>query len=342
MSLLSLLILLLACEKDTSVPSTSTYGAGIYVVNEGPFSSGSGSISYRDALSGSVSSDIYFASNALPAGAVLNSMSFSSTGEAWIVSNLSGSLEAVSANTFKSLGKVFGLGSPRYALELEPGLAAVSDWSANVVYLVDMQIFKVIDTLEVGNGPEQMALVNGFLFVANSGGFGRDSTVSIIDLASGQRVDRVVGDQPVSMLHFDGAIWVLCAGYADWLNPSNDTPGRLVKLDPDNGTILDALDFGMTFGHPGRLCADVSGADLYFLNNGYGGSLYRTDTQLSLPELLRGGSYYSAGFDPYRKEIILANPLNYSVNGYAIRLKTDGSPIDSFQVGLIPSNFAFR
>ena len=339
---MSLLVLTSACKPEDKTSNSAQFAAGVYVVNEGPFSSGSGSISHRSAESGEVISDVYFAANAQPAGAVLNSMVFSSTGEAWIVSNLSGSLEAVSANSFKSLGKVFGLGSPRYVLELEPGLAALSDWSANVVYLVDMQNYELIDTLEVGRGPEQMVSVDGKLYVANSGGFGRDSTVSIIDLQTKQRVDRKVGDQPISMLVLDGAVWVLCAGYADYIDPSNDTPGRLVKLDPADGSELDALEFGVSFGHPGRLCADASNSVLYFLDNGYGGSLYRTDTQLSLPELIRGGSYYSTGFDPIRKEILLANPLSYNVNGYAVRLKTDGSPIDSFQVGLIPSNFAFR
>jgi len=337
-----LLLLLAGCTEENNTPNPGAFAEGIYVVNEGPFSAGSGTLSYRDARDGSVETDVYFNVNGLPAGAVLQSMIFTSSNEAWLVSNLSGTLEALEANTFVSKGKVFGLGSPRYVVETTPGMAAVSDWASNSVYFVDMQNFIFIDTVGVGQGPEQLVYREGKLFVAHSGGFSRDSTISIIDLQAGTVQTVVVGDQPGSMVYLDNSLFVLCSGYSDWVNPTQNTPGSLVKIDPITGNELDRYDFDLGFGNPARLSADAVEGTLFFLNNGYGGALYTTDIALSAPQRLRSGNYYSTGFDPIRREILLANPLNFSTEGYVVRLQPNGTLLDSFQVGLIPTNFAYR
>lgn len=342
LSLLGLLLVLNACTKEADNPvPTGGYGAGVYVVNEGPFVAGSGTLSYRSDATGVVETDVYSNNNGVPAGAILMSLVFSSTNEAWIVSNLSGTLEAVDAGSFVSKGKIFGLGAPRFAVEISAGIAAVSDWNSNAVFVVDMGSLAILDTFAVGNGPEQLAYHNGHVYVANSGGFARDSTISIINIGSGSVQTVVVGDQPSSLLVMGQHVYVLCAGYTDWGNPANNTPGRLVKLGLD-GTLSDAFDFDLGFGNPGRLCADQASNQLYFLNAVYGGSLYSTDAALGSPVKVKSGTYYSTGFDPFRGYILLSNPLNYSVEGYAVRLRTDGSVVDSFQVGLIPTNFAFR
>jgi YVTN family beta-propeller protein len=98
------------------------------------------------------------------------------------------------------------------------------------------------DSIKVGFGPENMVKLGNYIYVANSGGWGLDSTLSIIDTG----YDRVagtltVGDIPSDLvLDGDSNLWIYCKGYALYnSNPPYDliseTASRLVKINP--GTI---------------------------------------------------------------------------------------------------------
>ena len=61
-----------------------------------------------------------------------------------------------------------------------PPLAAISCYGSDQVAIVDLNLFRVVETIDVGDGPNELLLdaLRGYLFVANTA----ESTISIIDL----------------------------------------------------------------------------------------------------------------------------------------------------------------
>jgi DNA-binding beta-propeller fold protein YncE len=337
-------LLLVACEENDNDPlpaPTDPYASGTFVVNEGPFTSGSGSLSHVDE-DGQVVKEAFFLANGFPLGSVLQSAELVGD-ELYIVANLSGRIEVVQKGTLNALRSTQLLGSPRYVQELSDGRVAATDWATDKVFVLNASDLSMSQSFDVGVGPERMAVLGDQLYVLNSGGFGRDSTVHIIHTASNSVMGQMVlGDQPNSLQVIQGRIWVLCSGYADWSDPANDTQGKLIEMDAD-GQILSEYPIDLAIGHPGELIYDQQNNRLCFLNNAYGGSIMAMD--FSAPGSffeLKKGSYYSLDHDPIRGQIVAGNALSFDVPGYMIRFGSDMSLVDSVQVGLIPTDFVFH
>lgn len=335
---------LIACEEKESGPipaPSDPYGSGTFVVNEGPFTSGSGSLSHVDEA-GQVVNEAFFLANGFPVGSVLQSAELVGN-ELYIVANLSGRIEVVQKGTLNSLRSTQLLGSPRYVQELSDGRVAATDWATDKVYVLNASDLSLSQSFDAGVGPERMAALGDQLYVLNSGGFGRDSTLHIIHTAADSVMGQmVIGDQPNSLQIIQGRVWVLCSGYADWSDPSNDTRGKLVEMDA-NGQILSEYPIDLAIGHPGELIHDLQNNRLCFLNNAYGGSIMAMD--LSAPGSfyeLKKGSYYSLDHDPIRGQIVAGNALSFAEPGYMIRFGSDMSLVDSVEVGLIPTDFVFH
>ena len=132
--------------------------------------------------------------------------------EVWIVVNNSGIVEVISAEDEKEIAAI-AVPTPR-RIAYDDNYAYVTSWagsfitydkdengvsyikeSANFkgkVYKIDLQTKKVEGSVEVGYQPEGIALLDGKLYVANSGGiscslppdYAYDPTVSVIDTES--------------------------------------------------------------------------------------------------------------------------------------------------------------
>src|SRR5690606_7340609 len=150
----------------------------------------------------------------------------------------------------------------------------VTDWVSNTVAVVNLNSFSITKNIPAGNGPEKMLQIGNQLFVVNSGGFGIDSTVTVINTVT-DAVDTtiVVCHNPNSLqLDGNGDLWTLCGGINDWNNPNNNTAGQLVKLQTSNNSlVMSATSFTSTSMHPANL-AFLNG-DFYFLADGYDADL---------------------------------------------------------------------
>jgi DNA-binding beta-propeller fold protein YncE len=343
--LLSLLLLaLLSCKKDPP-PAGNVYGAGVWIVNEGPFMSGTGTLSHYDRLSKIVRHDVFaYENNDEPIGNIFQSITIAGADMLMVANN---SQRVVIADHFsmKKKGELTGLSSPRYAV-VTNGKAYVSDWLSNTVAIYSMSDYSLIKKIDVGTGPEGMILKGSRLWVANSGGFGMDSTISIIDLLGDSLFETwVVDHNPNSFaVDIDGHIWVLCSGYNDWSNPANSTAGALWQFQSGNIAVVRRLIFADTDKHPVHLRSDAIGEYIYWLDNNYSASVVRKRT---LDDLLPtsayiSGSFYGLGFDRNTGEIYTADPLDYNQNGVIIRHQNNGTPLDTMEGGIIPSNFTFN
>lgn len=342
--LIGMAVLAISCTKekeDAPTPTGTDFSAGVFITNEGMFSSGSGSLSWYNPVSREMEQGVFESKNGFPLGSIVHSM-YRQGNRGYVVSNNSGMVDVIALNNAASLGTITNLQSPRYVYGCDATTLLVSDWVSNSVKVVDATNFATVHSIPAGEGPEQMVWAANQVWVANSGGFGRDSVLTIISNPCGSNATTsslVVGDNPGSLvLDANGMLWVLCSGYADWSNPSLDTPGKLVQINPNTQTVLQSINLA---GHPGKLAVSGDGNTLYFLTSLYGGNLMTMEVNGTTPNELVAGNFYGLGVDPVRDEIYVSDALSFAENGVIYRYNTQGTLIHQFQGGIVPGNFSF-
>lgn len=335
--------LMSSCKEDAQIlnpPVQEEYPRGIIVVNEGPFSSGSGSLTYVSADKSRVEQEVFFKENDYPLGSVLNSGELID-GLLYVVSNVSGRVEIVNRASMKSEGFIDGLNSPRYVAKAGPGAIAISDWDTDQVHFYSTSNHQLLTSVNCGKGPERMYSFFDRLFVLNSGGFGRDSTISVINLTNLTLETTItVGDIPNSGVIGNGYLWVLTSGFANWNDPSQDTEGRIIGINLSTLAIEYNDPVPLSIGHPGDVVRYFNG-QLFFLSNAYGGSIMAWNGNNSF-EQKKKGTYYALDYDPVRHLVVAGNALSFAEPGWMIILDPNWMVQDSIPVGLIPTDFVFN
>lgn len=232
-----------------SYSNTSAY-KGLYVLCEGNMGANKATLDYLDMNSGTYSLNIYPARNpgkVMELGDVGNDIKAYGS-RLWIVVNQSNRVEVAHTSTAVSIGSV-DVPNARY-LAFDGGYAYVSSYVGPVngksvlgeVYKIDTLSLKVVERCTVGYQPEEMEVMNGKLYVANSGGYnalqgmGYDRSVSVIDLGS-FLVEHTIDVAPnLFRIRKDkyGSLWVVARGdYAD-------TPSRIYEVFGNQ--VVDSID----------------------------------------------------------------------------------------------------
>jgi YVTN family beta-propeller protein len=150
---------------------------------------------------------------------------------------------------------------------LDDSTMYVSNWLTATVSRVNIYSGSITDIFGVGTGPEGVLIVDGRLYVANSGwnGGGYDpGSVSVIDVGE----DSIVATVPVGLNPQDlvmdsrGEIEVVCTG--DYFSRF----GTIYKIDSATDEVTDSVTTG---GSPGRAALTSLGL-LYMAAGGWFGS----------------------------------------------------------------------
>lgn len=334
---------MVSCEGNAQIlnpPVQADYPGGIIAVNEGPFSSGSGSLTYISADKSRIEQEVFFNVNDYPIGAVLNSGELMD-GLLYVVSNVSGRVEIVNRASMKSEGFIDGLNAPRYVAKAGPGAIAISDWDTDQVHFYSTNNQQLLASVTCGKGPERMYSFFDRLYVLNSGGFERDSTVTVINLSNFTvEATLTVGDIPNSGVLDNGYLWVLTSGFADWNDPSQDTEGNIVGINLTTLALEYNIPVPLSVGHPGDLIRNSNG-QLCFLSNAYGGSIMEWDGNNSFLQKKKG-TYYALDYDHVRNQVVAGNALSFAEPGWMVILNSNWMIQDSIPVGLIPTDFVFN
>jgi YVTN family beta-propeller protein len=350
LSTLALAITLASCKKDdpatTSTSAGTTYNNGVFIINEGPFGSGTGTVSFYSRSNGSVNNDIFQAKNSYPLGNVVQSMSlFNGTG--YVVVNNAGKVEVVDGTSFLGNGSITGLTYPRYFLGISTGVGYVSEWGsgglAGAVKVINLYTKAVTATITTGKGAEGMIKVGNNVYVACSGGYANDSVVTVIDATTNAVVTNInVGANPTSIqVDANGKIWVICSGQWDASFTTLVKTGKLVRIDALSNTVDLSLPFTSTSSQPSDLVTNNAKTSLYYSYNGEVYSQSCTATTLSTTAVINR-NFYGLGIDPTNDYFYGADAGNFTSNGKIIRYNTTGAVVDSFTVGVIPGNFCFK
>jgi YVTN family beta-propeller protein len=339
----ALLSFLASCSDNDNTPPAPTGGSGQYafVINEGNFTNGTGSVSRFDKSTKALTVDAFGSANSgAVLGSVVQSMGIIGT-TGYVVVNNSNKIEVVSLPDFKSKATISGLNQPRYFLPSTANALKgyVTEWlggpypapyTAGRVSSIDLATNKVISSVPVGTNPERMVATAGNIYVANSG----SSFLTVINDASGSVTGTIALPSPASSLVVDknGALWILCG--TDYVSK----PATLEKFIPATST-QQVFPFPAV-GSGSGLRIGPDGQQLYY---SYGKGEYRmniADTALPTTPLIPR-SFYGFDIDPTTGQLYGTDALNYASPGRLIRYQPNGTKLDSATVQVSPNGVVF-
>ncbi|RPH34380.1 MAG: hypothetical protein EHM93_01015 [Bacteroidales bacterium] len=346
-SLLSLLIittfLFSSCEKDEK--TIGKYENGAFITNEGAYNHTNASVSYFDFSTNTVTNDIFASTNGRPIGDVLQS-AYRANGKVFFVLNNSSKVEIADENDITEIDVIEGLNSPRY-LTVNGGKAYISQWGDNgKVKVVDLNTLETVKTIEVGDGPEGVLAFNNQIWVANSGGFSKDSTITIINPITNEvfKTIKLDGHCPQQMVvDKNNDVWVLCSGYVDYYStPNTHTPSKLIKISSTTYEVTKSLTISSN-QHPMKLDISSNGETVYFgAGFGYTGIYTVSITATSIPSNpIINDSFYGFNVNPKNNEIFCLKAPSFTDNGLLKRYSSTGQFIDEHTVGIGPNGILF-
>lgn len=228
---------LTGCRGDSLVipAQTETVGEiidngpveGFYLLNEGNMGSNKCTLDYYDYRTGTYSRNIYAERNpnvVKELGDVGNDLGIY-RGRLYAVINCSHKVEVTDASTAVRIGQI-DIPNCRHII-FNDGKAYVSSYVGPVqisgdapkgaVYEIDTATLRITRRVTVGYQPEEMAIIDGRLYVANSGGYRApdyDHTVSVIDLAKFRQTRLIQTAINLDRLRTDryGKIWLTSRG----------------------------------------------------------------------------------------------------------------------------------
>jgi YVTN family beta-propeller protein len=341
----------ISCEKSNDNPVSEGYSKGVYIVNEGSFQANNGSITYFDPSRNLLVNGVFVAANNRPLGDVVQSMCVVNDTSGYIVVNGSGKLEIVRLKDFKTIAPPVPVFYPRYFMQVSPDKGYLTAGSMQGwIYIIDLQEKDVTDSMQVGYGPETMVKLDDRVYVANSGGWGLDSTVSVVNCLTDQVSKQIqVGKVPLDLaLDAQNNLWVYCKGYAQysWDPPYDlisETDALLQKVDRGTGNIIwqqavgKAGDYTAT---PPKMAVSANGSRLFYLRPDGVYALSTDAPSLSATPLIPG-AFYGIEVNPVDNNIYLFES-SFSGNGSLKIYDPMGHPVAQGNVGIAPNGAVFN
>lgn len=352
--------------EDTGKPSVKGKVVGMYVLNEGNMTSNKATLDYLDLSADGPTAqymrNIYPSRNpddVKELGDVGNDVKVYGS-KLWMVINCSNKVVVASVADCRRQGQV-DIPNCRY-LAFHDGYAYVSSYVGPVdmprdcplgsVFKVDTTSLSIVGRVDVGYQPDEMAVLDGKLYVANSGGYrapNYDRTVSVIDLATFREERKIDVDINLFRCKADkyGQLWVSSRG------DTYDVPSRLYWLRKDQSGRMEKA--GSINHNVSDYC--IVGDSLYFIaaewssimmdnTISYGIVNVRThelvsQTLSSAPELAAVEMPYGIIVNPYERDFYVMDAKNYLSSGELLHFKADGSFDWKVSTGDIPGHAAF-
>ncbi len=336
-----LAILFTSCGSDEEPPEMIKIEGNIVVVNQGIFNTGTGTLTLAKRESTAVAQNSFSTvNNGMTLGNVAQSM-IQHDGKNYISINNGGKVVVTDDEDFTFLDTIGGIDQGRYFASNGEKLYLTS-WgtfgSNGGVYEINTTTDSVEDYIDTGSGPEGIVFADGLLYVAKGGGFGVDSLVLIIDPNDNSIVNSLnVGHNPQLMVKDnDDNVYVICSGINDWMDPTNNTNGSLVKITGQNIAWSIDLPNGSN-----NLTIDTENEFLYFVSEG---EVLKQDLNLTelQTKVIRSLSAYALSFDDVQQRLYMADAKDFNSQGEVFIYSTSDEMVRSFDAGIIPGYFHFQ
>ena len=370
---LPLLLVATSCREDELVVPTeydivgdeapSSSVRGFYLVNEGNMGSNKCTLDYYDYMTGLYARNFYAERNPSvikELGDVGNDIVIYGS-KLYVTVNCSHKVEVMDARTGIRIGQI-DIPNCRY-VRFHRGKAYVSSYVGPVmidpnapkgaVYEVDTTSLAVTRKVTVGYQPEEMEIVDDYMYVANSGGYrapNYDNTVSVIEMIDFKQVQQIPVGINLHRLKKDryGKLWVTSRG--DY----QTRPSRLYVLQKKRGynrmTVTDTLDIA---------CSNMAfrGDSLFYYSTEwnnftqsntitYGIVDVRTKERVSDNFITDGTDKditipYGIAIHPETGDIFVTDAKNYVSSGTLYCFDRRGRRKWSVRTGDIPAHIAF-
>ena len=351
-------------DEDIGIKTEPTDVLGMYVLNEGNMGSNKCTLDYLD-LSGETIHylrNIYAERNdsmVKELGDVGNDAQIYGS-RLWLVINCSNKVEVLRAKDAVTLGKI-DVPNCRY-VTFHKGYAYVTSYVGPVsvnqdaplgqVYKIDTLTLQTVAKVTVGYQPEEMAVIDDKLYVANSGGYmvpDYDHTVSVIDLKTfteERKIDVAVNLHRCRADQY-GQLWVSSRGdyyeepsHLCWLQ--RDVNGQMHKMGRIDVPISD-------------IC--IVGDSLYFIGVQFNYNTMKNERTLGIidvtthevtnnrlttaPEAEAMIQPYGIIVNPNERDFYLMDAKNYVSSGDLLHFKKDGTFDYKVRTGDIPAHAVF-
>ena len=335
---------------------------GFYLLNEGNMGSNKASLDFMDFTTGVYHHNIYAERNpnvVKELGDVGNDAQIYDN-KLWLVINASHKVEVVEAKTAKRIDDI-DVPNCRYVV-FDGDYAYVSSYVTTIigdidaqegaVFKIDTKTLEIVGEVKVGRQPEEMVIKNGYLYVANSGGYNSDNydnTVSVIRLSTFTQIEKKEVAINLHRMRLDknGKIWVLSRG--DYYT----MPPQLFRLETNsNGTIKSVENTGL-------LCSnfEICDNEIYMYNAPYQGNSISSNITYSIADIetfdvveenfIKDGTEnlikipYAIKVNPSTKEVFICDAKNYVSSGTITCYSPQGTKRWSVFTGDIPSSITF-
>ena len=344
----ALLLLCTSCMKwEYGLVEEFDYSAskGLFICNEGNFQYGNATLSYYDPATKKVENEVFYRANAMKLGDVCQSM-IVRDGVGWVVVNNSHVVFAIDPHTFKEVGRIVNLTSPRYIHFISDEKAYITQIWDNRIFIVNPKLYKITGYIEVPNmtmesgSTEQMVQYGKYVYV-NCWSY--QNRILKIDTETDNVVDELeVGIQPTSLvMDCNNKLWTVTDGGYEGSPYGHEAPS-LYCIDAETFTI--EKQFRFKFGDwPSEVQLNGTKDKLYWLND----DVWMLDLtkENAQPEIFLpydGTLYYGLTICPHTGDVYIADAIDYVQQGMVYRYSKDKKLLDSFYVGIIPGAFCWK
>lgn len=371
---LSLQLAITSCREDELVvpteydiipenPSPSSEIRGLYLVNEGNMGSNKCTLDYFDYMTGLYARNFYAERN--PAvvkelGDVGNDIGIYGS-KLYVVVNCSHKVEVMDSRSGVRIGQI-DIPNCRY-VRFHRGKAYVSayvgpvlinpDAPKGAVYEVDTAALAVTRKVTVGYQPEEMEIVDDYMYVANSGGYRApyyDNTVSVIQMVDFKQVQQISVAINLHRVKKDryNKLWISSRG--DYQTRRSKLYVLAKKPGYNSMIVTDTLDIA---------CSNMAirGDSLYYYATewsnytqsntiSYGIIDVRTKEVVSTNFITDGTDKeitipYGIAIHPETGDIFVTDAKNYVSSGTLYCFTPEGKKKWSVRTGDIPAHIAF-
>ena len=323
----------------------SAEGEGLFVINEGNFNYGNATLSYYNPTTKSVENEIFYRANAMKLGDVAQSMTIHD-GKGWVVVNNSHVVFAIDLTTFREVGRITNLTSPRYIHFVSDNKAYVTQLWDNRIFIVNPKSYSVIGHIECPNmtmetgSTEQMVQYGDYLFV-NCWSY--QNRILKIDTRTDEIVAELeLGIQPTSLaLDKNGKLWSVTDGGYEGSPYGYEAPS-LYRIDAESFTIEKEIRFSRGDA-PSEVQLNGTRDRLYWINDDVWEMSVDADRLPVRPFLPYAETiYYGLTICPSTGDVYVADAIDYQQPGKIYRYTAQGEKIDEFYAGVIPGAFCWK
>lgn len=318
---------------------------GLFITNEGNFQYGNATLSLYDPSTKKVENELFRRVNGFKLGDVAQSMTIRDN-LGWIVVNNSHVVFAIDLNTYKEVGRIENLTSPRYIHFISDEKAYITQIWDNRIFIVNPKEFKVIGYIEVPNmtmqtgSTEQMVQLGKYVYV-NCWSY-QNRILKIDSETDKVLAELKVGIQPTSIvLDKNNKLWTVTDGGYQGSPYGHEAPS-LFRIDAERFEI--EKQYKMRMGDwPSEVQLNGTRDTLFWINK----DIWRMEvTAKRIPVRpfisQKKTIYYGLTVHPLNGDVYVADAIDYTQKGKIYRYSHQGELLDEFYVGITPGAFCWK